>query len=337
MTDAVPATRVYTFDAVNTQVTWVDTWYNRFEDTVMTATSQTRLIADAFGLAPFDIFETVTDPKTELATQVKHTINPFKHDGHFEGVEAVGSGLMMQASYTVPGSTKTNSSGGPFNVHPLPDGHASATVDVTRLFASSVAEDLDDIGAFKDRLTALVERDVRRPLTTGPTRALTDDELFRVNDIAASPGSPPHFGVTGPQLFAILVVLTGARPDAYHPDGFYGISNLTERQLKAAGSNPKDFMAASMHRQLLITAAYLNTVTPKINGVIPLFLTLANDGALLLSQLPPQLPARLRPFANDGKTITAADITALVNKWTDLVSSDFAFRKSVNVSSNPPL
>src|ERR1700721_1984091 len=72
-------------------------------------------------------------------------------------------------------------------------------------------------------------------------------------------------------MMTILLELTGARRVAYHPDGFYGISNLSAAMLnhwlsvdqfapalngQVGGiGSVEEFLAASVHRQLVVTDA----------------------------------------------------------------------------------
>jgi hypothetical protein len=344
MTTPVTANRSYTFTAGpgGLQVSWVDVWFNRFEGVVMTAKSQTRVAADAFGWAPFTIFELKTDPKTEKVTKTPRSINPFAKDGTFQSASFSGPVLTVQASYQPPAEIAQHIGQ---VIKPLPPKMAAASVDVVRGFALGVAADdgIDPVSPpAPTPFTTDYVGEIRRPLLAGPTRALTDDELWRVQDVAANP-LKKNFGVSGPQLFAILDELTGARRSAYHPDradgigqpnGFYGISNLTAAQLTAAGSSPSKFLAASVHGQLVITAKYLTALTPAVSGVIPVFLTLATGrsfaGANAATVLPAPLPARLRPLSSNGTTLTGADVAARVNARTDAVSAEFAHRVSAN-------
>jgi hypothetical protein len=181
-----------------------------------------------------------------------------------------------------------------------------------------------------------VPGDFRRPRWARTTAALSDDELFAVNRLAISRG------VTGPQMMAILLELTGARRTAYHPDGFYGISNLQQARLQAGlqagnivGNLPihsvADFMNASAHAQLTVTIGYLNLSFFQ-HGTVPLFLFLATG------QLPvttgPTVPAtaRLQPWSKDGTSVNLADLAAHLDGRATGLAAEFNARLPVNYS-----
>lgn len=173
--------------------------------------------------------------------------------------------------------------------------------------------------------------DFRRPGYARSTRALTSDELLEVADLAGA------LGVSGPELLAVLLELTGARRDAYHLDGFYGISNLTAAQLTAGGlpaaTATAEFMAMSIRGQLAVTQAYLASLpAPGVRGVIPGFLTLAtgqaHPGADPSSMLAAPLPPRLAPLSGDGTTVTGADLAARVAARVTDLTGEFNQRLS---------
>jgi hypothetical protein len=157
--------------------------------------------------------------------------------------------------------------------------------------------------------------DYRRPGSARTTRILTDDELWAVNTLAGS------IGVSGPQLLAILLELTGARRNAYHSDGCYGISNLTKQQLAAAGlageGGVTQFVTASMHRQLAVTKDYLTALTPAVSGVIPVFFTLATGQPCQSATAASVIP---------GTTVTGADVATRIANRVDAGLGDSAQR-----------
>jgi hypothetical protein len=157
--------------------------------------------------------------------------------------------------------------------------------------------------------------------------------------------------VTGPQMMAILLELTGARRVAYHPDGFYGISNLSAALLnhwlsvdqfapafsgQVSGiSSVEEFLAASVHRQLVVTDACLQANLGGQSGVIPVFILLATGAVPANAGPTTPLPPRLQPPTGNGPTLTGADIAARIATRTALINDEFFTRLPVTCA--PPL
>lgn len=137
-------------------------------------------------------------------------------------------------------------------------------------------------------------------------------------------------GLSGPQLLAILIELTGARQDAYYPDQFYGIAGLSAAQLTSllAGGPvgaAQRFLTFSIDRQLTLAGTVLR-MPGVVGNPIAIYLTLAagaagptwaNAGPTTPGPSP--LPCLLQPLSSDGTTLTGAEIAARIAPSTTLI------------------
>lgn len=335
--------RAYTFSHTSAQgylVHWIDVAYNRFEDNTLTITSPQRSVSDQFGIAEFTYFF-----MQHLGQKLVTTDRSFDPFGTLPTWAKVGiSGpatLILQSETGYVESEAWKDATGHLIGANFETQQEKVAVDVFRGVLSSweYAETYDGTMELTEipkngSIPQVLPGDFRRPASARATGALTDDELFAVNKLAG------QCGMSGPQLLAILLELTGARRAAFHTDGFFGISNLTAAQLAATAfpgaATPKDFLQRSVHVQLDATAKYL-AAQGGMTGVVPVFLTLASGAPTLIStpgHTP--LPPRLQPLSSDGKTIGPADIFARVNPRVDALTAEFNARLPDKLSIDPP-
>ena len=100
--------------------------------------------------------------------------------------------------------------------------------------------------------------DFRRPAVSQLTAELDD------GDLAVLASAAQIVGDDGPRLLAVLSILTGASPGAYHPEGNYGIAHMTAQQLVAGGwaEPPEAIISGGAERQFEILGQYLATLDP---------------------------------------------------------------------------
>jgi hypothetical protein len=151
------------------------------------------------------------------------------------------------------------------------------------------------------------------------TSPLTDVEVRAV--VAAA----PKFAASGEAVLAMLHLLSGLRPDAYHPAGSYGIAAMTPDQLRTAGwtEQPEDFLRVGVFDQIGFMEAYLGTFTWHADIAWALAVLLSGhavddltDAAVVYSE---PYPPRLRGFAATGadgvvsQAVTVGDLRAAIN------------------------
>ena len=345
MTTPTTPNRTFTLtkDKTGWLVSWVDTWYCRFDRGVRSCTSQARGVGGWMGLGISHYEETVFDDTGRVVRTTPLSIDLWGNPGGESAtVNAAGPGTLgLSASH--PYFDSIQSKGG-LKVDP----NKSVQHRVVSTGLVDIAHDMKmwwadfSSPAFgnqnPDQPTKVtVPGDFRRPGWARTTAALSDDELFRVNLVAS------HHGVTGPELMAILLELTGARRTAYHPDGFYGIGNIQERVLEQrlklgfpglpAIRTVQDFMNASAQTQLTMTDAFLDLGLGGQRGVVPVFLFMATGGlpanAGPATVIPAPLPARLLPWSSDGTTLKGSDIAARISKLAGLLAPEFTARLPV--------
>jgi len=334
--------RLYTFtlksDSVGFYVKWEDHWYNQFEMTDMVVYSNEYRMATAFPLPKYTYTARNAADGSTVTQQQRDPYTPAAGLETVVSVGAVAPGLLgITADFTYFETVEKDSSGNWVGIDDSTSAELSVAVDVSRgvmvlwdyaLTFDAVPPTVIPVG--DSPVTLTFPGDYRRPGKAQTTGMLTDDELLAVALLAGSAG------VTGPQLLGILLELTGARRNAYHPAGHYGISNLTAAQVAAGGvACVRDFVNASVHRQLAVTAAYLSAQTPTVSGVLPVFFTLAT-GAPQPGGAPPQgLPV-------GGVTMTGAQANQLINKWALDVQHEFTARlplkltPTIGVSASNP-
>jgi hypothetical protein len=320
----VDTCRQYTFSLDTTSgfyVVWNDYWYNQFEGVDMVVSSPKRLLREVFPLPSYTYTQYIYKNGSS-AGKTTTTMDPFNPTTTVSIGKVAPALLGITTTFTYYASLNYVSG------HPEGEEEQTAEmalgVDVSRqamvLWDYAVTFDgpptmysisLDEPAP----QTLTFPGDYRRPGSARTTRILTDDELWAVNTLAGS------IGVSGPQLLAILLELTGARRNAYHSDGCYGLSNLTKQQLAAAGlageGGVTQFVTASMHRQLAVTKDYLTALTPAVSGVIPVFFTLATGQPCQSATAASVIP---------GTTVTGADVATRIANRVDEIASEFAKR-----------
>ena len=329
---------------------WSDTWYNRFEDNYWTSSSSGVLASvdidtDWYGCGiissgtleePGDIKVTTTTTLDALSVAAGGpailALTPFITTTETtEEVTKDAHGLLhLEANQTVEHSSDARPRDVVRGVE-IPHAYVD-TLGGTALPAMTPVT----LGP-QQPVTLVFPGDFRRPPWARATGVLTDDELFAVKVLAQ------QLGMGGGQLLAILLELTGARRDAYHPDGFYGISNLTAAQIAAASTTgvatARQFLASSVAVQLTVTTNYFHTLK-NVSTVIPVFLTLATGqpwpGATPTTVVPAPLPPRLQPLSTNGTTVTGADVAARISARAALVLDEFNARVPGLVSWVPP-
>ena len=151
------------------------------------------------------------------------------------------------------------------------------------------------------------------------TAALTDADVRAVVDLAGP------LGARGEELLAALYLLSGLRPGAYHPQGYYGIAQLSAQQLPVGGwtDPPAAILDASGQRQIGVLSTYLGTfpfhagahwqLAALLSGTP---LTDQGDATVVArAPYPPRLRA-LEPVTANGvvaDTITVADLRNAIN------------------------
>jgi hypothetical protein len=348
-------------------VHWVDTWYCRFDRRWLSATSRTFPLPGLLGLPELtSYFQTTFDSTGRVVSRVEATVDLWSQGSVTFG-PAGRSMISGSATWThtdaVQSSTKVGPDGKPHLVLGNTKGD-QVVVSAGGLYDVALGAPVQGVavavlqgdaaggggvtsqpGVAGPPGVAVIPGDFRRPSWARTTQALADDELWAVNQLALS------HGVTGPEMMAILLELTGARRVAYHPDGFYGISNLSAAmlnhwlsvdqfapalngQLGGIGS-VEEFLAASVHRQLVVTDACLRANLGGQSGVIPVFLLLATGAVAAQAGPTTPLPPRLQPPSSNGSLLTGADIAARIAARAALINDEFVTRLPVTCA--PPL
>jgi hypothetical protein len=85
------------------------------------------------------------------------------------------------------------------------------------------------------------------------TAALSDADVRAIGALAGPLGAQPD------ELLAALYLLSGLRPTAYHPQGFFGLPQLAAPQLPFGGwsDSAETFLEADAQRQISVLATYL--------------------------------------------------------------------------------
>ncbi|MGO9033704.1 hypothetical protein [Mycobacterium sp.] len=283
--------RLYSFwlasDSTGFNVSWEDHWYNQFEMKDMVVSSNNYPMTKAFPLPTYTYTARSATDGSSVANQTRNPYIPAPGLSTAVSVGAVAPALLgITADFTYFESVEMQN-GHYVGIDDSEQAELSIAVDVSRgqeilwdyaLTFDAAPPTMVPVGS--NPVTLPFPGDYRRPGNAPLTGMLTDDELWAVAHLAGS------IGVSGPALLGILLELTGARRNAYHPAGHYGISNLTPAQVAAGGiadvteaaggiADVTDFVNASVHRQLAVTAQYLSTLTPAVSGVLPVFFTLA--------------------------------------------------------------
>jgi hypothetical protein len=359
---------------------WVDTWYSRCDRRWVSSTSQVFSLPGLLGLPESRTYWDTTFDSTGRILSRKQAVVDLWLNGTVTFGPAGQSMVRGSASWTHTEAVQQSSSkAGPGGNSNLVVGSNSklvlgttknTTITVSDGGFYDVARDASIQGsalailrgggvggggsgggdiAAEPGLAATIPGDFRRPKWARHTAALTDDELWAVNYVAGS------HGLSGPQLMAILLELTGARRVAYHPEGFYGVSNLSAAMLRhwlsvdqfgAAFSGQvsgigsvQDFLSASVYRQLIVTDGCLRANLGGQSGVIPVFLLLATGAVSAnagpATTFPAPLPPRLQPLSGDGTTLMGADIAARIAARAALLEDEFA-RRLPAVCAPPP-
>jgi hypothetical protein len=305
---------------------WVDTWHDRFDASPDPMTVQSTIIdAGAAWFGCGDDNDGVPKGANVTHTEVITSLAPLPSQTPPRPPLRVGiagpSTLVISGDLLVTTIEWAHNSSGTARMTSEHGNNFTRTTSIDVFREVSIPSEYAETFAGPDPVepvevtsaqpgSIVVPGDFRRPGYARSTRALTSDELLAVADLAGA------LGVSGPELLAILLELTGARRDAYHPDGFYGVSNLTAAQLTVGGlpaaTATAEFMAMSIRRQLAVTRTYLASL-PAVSGVIPVFLTLATGQAHPgTDPVPGPLPARLLPLSGDGTQLTGADAASRV-------------------------
>jgi hypothetical protein len=324
--------RLYTFtfkpDSVGFYVAWEDHWYNQFEMKDMVVASNECAMSKAFPLPKYTYTARNAADGSPVANQTRDPYSSAAGLSTAVSVGAVAPSLLgITADFTYFESVEKDAHGNWIGIDDASQAELSVAVDVSRgkeilwdyaLTFAAAAPTVVPVGSSPVTLT--FPGDYRRPGMARTTGMLTDDEVWMVAQVASS------LGVTGPQLLGILLELTGARRNAYHPAGHYGISNLTAAQVAAGGvADVGDFVTGSVHRQLAVTAAYLSGLTPAVRGVLPVFFTLATGAPQSGATTATALPV-------GGATMTGAQANQRVNAWMMDVQQEFAARLPLKVT-----
>jgi hypothetical protein len=359
--------RTYTFikNSSGTSVHWVDTWYSRFDRRWVSTTSATVSVPGWLQIPTVNTYvQTTFDSTGRVVAEKQATIDLWAATVTADLMAPAVIGLNASSTVTdaVQNTTTTGSNGGstlrlgnggstlhigknPSQIHTISTG---GSYDVARDVPLDPRTDPTAMMLPADEFTALpaetgnppvaltVAGDFRRPKWARQTAALTNDELWAVNYVAGS------HGLSGPEMMAILLELTGARRVAYHPDGFYGISNLSSAlltdwltvdqstapfsgQVSGIGSI-QDFLSASIYRQLVVTDACLKANLGGQSGVIPVFLLLATGTVPSNAGPATPLPPRLQPPSGNGTTLTGADVAARIANRVTQLKDEFTHR-----------
>ena len=151
------------------------------------------------------------------------------------------------------------------------------------------------------------------------TATLSDADVRAFVDLAAALNAP------GETQLAVGYLLSGLRPSAYHPLGFYGIAQMNTTQLDAGGwtDPPETILEAGVPAQIAILASYLQSLGWQADPVWPLAVLLSGapvaglGDATVVASAP--YPPRLRgiaPAAADGTpagTLTIGDLRKAID------------------------
>ena len=151
------------------------------------------------------------------------------------------------------------------------------------------------------------------------TATLSDADVRAFVGLAAALNAP------GETQLAVGYLLSGLRPSAYHPLGFYGIAQMNTAQLDAGGwtDPPETILEAGVPAQIAILASYLQSLGWQADPVWPLAVLLSGApvaglaDATVVASAP--YPPRLRdiaPVGADGapaSTITIGDLRAAID------------------------
>ena len=335
--------RLYNFTAVDSgfNVEWEDHWYNQFETIDMTVSSGSCAMSAAFPLPSFTYKPTTVIGGPPVPSV---TIDPFTPgNDSVVSVAAVAPALLgVQVDFTYCLTVEVEN--GHITGYDDPQqARLSVAVDLSRRAAniSRQKEILWDYAYTFDGVPTMLRvgsgaptqltfpGDYRRPANSQTTRMLTDDELYAVQQLASAVQVAPL------SMLGIVLELTGARRNAYHPAGNYGISNLTAEQVAAGGlvttSGAADvtaFVNASVHRQLAVTTAYLTGLTPAVQGVLPVFFTLGTG-------TPQPIVTPATQLTIGGVAMTGALATSRINAWVNEVQAEAGPRMPASVV--PPI
>ena len=182
--------------------------------------------------------------------------------------------------------------------------------------------------------------DFRRPAVSQLTAELDD------GDLAVLASAAQIVGDDGPRLLAVLSILTGASPGAYHPEGHYGIAHMTAQQLIAGGwpEPPEAIVRAGTERQFEILGQYLATLDPTSTDRAGKLLAVLATGQAVASDddaavvVPAPIPTRLQnliPVGLDGEPaaeITLGDLQRMVDDLLDGPAGRELFGRMRNTS-----
>lgn len=330
--------RTYTFQGQSGDYSMqsVDIWNDHFQGLPRTVTSQTSDVGKQW----FDCKHTTTmtnDFQGNPIAQrdVNSTLNAL-------AVAVAAPAILLMTGTVV--ETITRSSRGPNNIWRIVGANTTKTeirlaVDVSR--QTEIPTDYVDVMypsapdpiavTAQQPVSVVLAGDFRRPPWATTTRMLTDDELLSVAQCAT------RLAVTPLQMLAILIELTGARQNAYHPEQFYGIANLSVAQLTQVLAGGPDaaaqrFLTFPIDRQLRIASTVVPTTTPPVTGnPVAIYLFFATGQAVPNAPtasftVPTPLPARLQPLSPNGTTLTGADIAAHIDVRAATLSAEFARR-----------
>jgi hypothetical protein len=335
--------RLYSFwlasDSTGFNVSWEDHWYNQFEMKDMVVSSNNYPMTNAFPLPMYTYTARSATDGSSVANQTRNPYIPALGLNTAVSVGAVAPALLgITADFTYFEAVEKDSSGHYVGVDSSEQAELSIAVDVARgqeilwdyaLTFDAVPPTMVPVGS--NPVTLPFPGDYRRPGNAPLTGMLTDDELWAVAHLAGS------IGVPGPTLLGILLELTGARRNAYHPAGYYGISNLTPVQVAAGGmpaqvaaggiADMTDFVNASVHRQLAVTAQYLSTLKPPVSGMLPVFFTLATG-----TPQPSVTATTTTSLPVGGVPMTAGQATQRINKRASDIQHEFNTRLPASVT-----
>lgn len=331
--------RVYTFsynpnDSVGWYVQWSDNWYNQFEQKDMTVTSAPKSLAQAFPLPSF----TFTGIQVGTSTTVANVaMNPFTPgQGTVVSVGAVAPALLGITAVCTYLEVVEMQNGDWVGVDGREQAQFSIGVDISQVtiginrrnqiqwdyaLAVNSAAQMATVGSAPVQLPPF-PGDYRRPVNAQITQMLTDDELWAIGVLAKA------INIPAPSLLGILLALTGARRNAFHPAdrGHYGISNLTAPQVAAGGiADVTKFINGSVHRQLAATQNYLSGLAPAVKGVLPVFFTLATG-------IPQPNVTPTTSITVAGAPMTAATATQQINHWAGQVGAEYTARVPASVT-----
>lgn len=205
------------------------------------------------------------------------------------------------------------------NFVPLLVEHRAANGDQVMQNFSDVFPELLSLGGV-DAVT-LMYGDFSQRSVARATAHLDDRALQAVGAAAAA------IGAGGPDILAMLFVLTGADPAAFHPDGHFGIAHMSEFQLVIGGwaMPPETILRAGAVAQVETMARTLTTMPSTVRDSAEKVLAFlatgtafenGDDATVVVAAPVPDRLKDLAPRSPDGSPatqITMGDLRILLS------------------------